>query len=238
MVLHSLASLTTSDILTKGEWDKGPLEGLIRTASRERTNTTHHTRLADGSGHLLLLTTCTWTNAPATMPVMFGQGWLQTAATAAADRGSEGDTLRQAKTQAARQVLLEEARKTPIYIEGTSVVDETIRMTGPPSTAPPGTDRTSLSHSDRTQHPYNVSNTGVTSTTTLEALTNLCRASLLSATPHLQGLLFAPYMPSQDGEESSHGESRDSDNMSDDVRKPTVTTTPNGKDGAATQTSL
>ena len=41
----SLASYTTSNILTKGEWSQAPLEGLIRNATRERTNTAHQPQL-------------------------------------------------------------------------------------------------------------------------------------------------------------------------------------------------
>jgi hypothetical protein len=92
----SLASHTTSYILTKGEWGKTPLDELIHIETRERISTAHHTKLPDGSGHLLLLTTSTWTNAPVRMDVMYGQEWIQTARRAATERGIAGDILRQA----------------------------------------------------------------------------------------------------------------------------------------------
>jgi hypothetical protein len=209
----SLASHTTSNILTKGEWGRAPLDALLRDATRDRINTEHHTKLPDGSGHLLLLTTPTWTNAPVRMEVMYGQDWIQTARRAATERGIAGDILRQAKFQAEKQVLLDEALKQPIYVEGAGVMEDTIKRTGPPSANDPRADPTSLSHGSRTQHPYNASSDGAASTAALEALENLCRANLLTATPYLQGLLFSPCIPANSDSGESHGES--SDEMSD-----------------------
>jgi hypothetical protein len=223
----SLASHTTSNILTKGEWGRAPLDALLRDATRDRINTTHHTKLPDGSGHLLLLTTPTWTNAPVRMEVMYGQDWIQTARRAATERGIAGDILRQAKFQAAKQVLLDEALKQPIYVEGAGVMEDTIKRTGPPSANDPRADPTSLSHGSRTQHPYNASNDGaadrgsagdILRQAKLQAaqeilLENLCRANLLTATPYLQGLLFSPCIPANSDSGESHGES--SDEMSD-----------------------
>ena len=143
-----------------------------------------------------------------------------------------GDILRQTKLQSAEQVLLDETMTEPIYIEGTAVVNETIERTGPPSANDPRTDPASLSHGNRTQHPYNASSDGTDSTVTLEALENLCRAHLLIETPHLQGLLFRPYAPTAPDSGESHGNS-DSSDMSEDDRIPTE-----GKDGAAAKTPL
>ena len=229
----SIASYTTSNILTKGEWGKTPLEGLIRNAARERTSTAYHTQLPDGSGHLLLLTTCTWTNAPVKMDVMYGQEWTQTARSAATNRGNAGDILRQAKIQAAQQVLLGEALKESIYIEGAAVVNETIVRTGPPSTNDPRADPTSLSHGSRTQHPYNASSDGAASTTALEALENLCRAHLLMATPHLQGLRFSPYVPTAPDSGESHGNSSDDMSYNEQEKSP-----PEGNTGASANDPL
>ena len=229
----SLASYTTSNILTKGEWSQAPLVGLIRNATRERTNTAHHTYLPDGTGHLLLLTADTWTNTPVKMDVMYGQEWTQTARRAATDRGNAGDILRQAKLQAAQQVLLDEALAEPIYIEGAAVVEEAIKRTGPPSANDPRADPTSLSHGNRTQHPYNASSDGAASTAALEALEILCRARLLIATSHLQGLLFSPYVPAAPDSEESHGDTNSSDDMSDNDKGPTK-----GKAGAAAHPPL
>ena len=229
----SLASYTTSNILTKGEWGKAPFEVLIRNAARERTSTAHHTKLPDGSGHLLLLTTCTWTNAPVRMDVMYGQEWTQTARRAATERGNAGDILRQAKIQAAKQVLLDEALKEPIYIEGAGVVDDTIKRTGPPSANDPRADPSSLSHGSRTQHPYNASSDGAASTAALGALENLCRANLLTATPYLKGLRFSPYVSTASDSGESHGCS--SDDMSDGEKDKIPT---EGKVGAAANDPL
>jgi hypothetical protein len=230
----SLASHTTSNILTKGEWGQAPLDELIRNAIRERISTAHHTKLSDGSGHLLLFTTSTWANAPVRMDVMYGQDWSHTARRAASERDNAGEILRQAKLQAAKQVLLDEALKEPIYIEGAGVVSDTIKRTGPPSAKDPRADPTSLSHGSRTQHPYNASSDGAASTTALEALESLCRANLLTATPHLQGLLFGPSIPeaadsgdSHDGSEMDDGEENE---MNDGVQDKTPT---KGKVGAA-----
>jgi len=126
----SLASYTTSHILTKGEWGRAPFDGLIRNAVRDRISTEHHTKLPDGSGHLLLLTTSTWTNAPVRMEVMYGQEWIQTAKRGASERGIAGDILRQAKIQAAKQVILDEVLKEPIYIEGSGVVHRACAFSG------------------------------------------------------------------------------------------------------------
>ena len=230
---HSLTGYTTSNILTKGEWGQAPLEGLIRNAARERTSTAHHTQLPDGSGHLLLLTTCTWTNAPVKMDVMYGQEWTKTARKAATERGNAGDILRQAKIQAAQQILLDEALKEPIYIEGAAVVNDTIVRTGPPSANDPRADSTSLSHGSRTQHPYNASSDGAASTVALDALENLCRAHLLMATPHLKGLFFSPYVPTAPDSGETHGNS--SDDMSDDEKEKIPT---EGKAGAAANIPL
>jgi hypothetical protein len=209
----SLASHTTSNILTKGEWGRAPLDALLRDATRDRINTAHHTKLPDGSGNLLLLTTPTWTNAPVRMEVMYGQDWIQTARRASTERGIAGDILRQAKFQAAKQVLLDEALKQPIYVEGAGVVEDTIKRTGPPSANDPRADPTSLSHGSRTQHPHNASSEGAASTAALETLENLCLTNLLTATPYLQGLLFSPCIPATSDSGESHGES--SDEMSD-----------------------
>jgi hypothetical protein len=214
----SLSSYTNSNILKKGEWGKAPLEGLIRNAARERTSTAHHTQLPDVSGHLLLLTTCTWTNVPVKMDVMYGQEWTQAAKRAATDRDNAGDILRQAKLQSTQVVLLNEARSDPIYIQGVAVVNETITRTGPPSAEDPRSDPTSLSHGNRTQHPYNASSNGVASVAAIEALENLCRAQLLMATPHLHGLLFSTHSPTAPDSDESHGHS--SDEMSEEVYPP------------------
>ncbi len=229
----SLASHTTSNIITKGEWARVPFDGLLRDATRDRINTAHHTKLPDGSGHLLLLTTSTWTNAPVRMDVMYGQEWTQTARRAATERGTAGDILRQAKFQAAKQVLLDEVLKEPIYVEGAGVVEDNIRRTGPPSANDPRADPTSLSHGSRTQHPYNASSDGAASTVALEALENLCRANLLKATPHLKGLLFSPSVPETYDSDESHGES--SDDMSDGDKDKTPK---NGKVGTAAKPPL
>ena len=114
----SLASYTTSNILTKGEWSQAPLEGLIRNATRDHTNTAHHTYLPDGTGHLLLLTTCTWTNTPVKMDVMYGQEWTHTARKTATDRGNAGDILRQSKLQSAQQVLIDESDRADLHRRG------------------------------------------------------------------------------------------------------------------------
>jgi hypothetical protein len=228
----SLASHTTSNILTKGEWGRVPFDALLREAVRSRTNTAHHTRLPDGTGHLLLLTAPTWTNTPVRMEVMYGLEWTQTALRAATDRGNAGNILQQAKVHAAKQVLLDEALKQPIYVEGANVVNDTIQRTGPPSATDPRAEPASLSHGSRTQHPYNASSDGAASTTALEGLENLCRANLLTATPHLNGLLFSPYIPIAADSGESQGES--SDDMSDDeTDKP-----PKGKVGTAAEPSL
>ena len=228
----SLASHTTSNILTKGEWGQAPLDELIRNATRERTSTAHHTKLPDGSGHLLLLTPSTWTNAPVRIDVMYGQEWIQTARRAASERGIAGDILRQAKIQAAKQVILDEVLKEPIYIEGAGVVNDAIKRTGPPSANDPRADPTSLSHGSRTQHPYNASSDGAASTAALEALENLCRANLLTATPYLKGLLFSPCIPATSDSGESHGDS--SDEMSDGEKDKT----PKGKVGTAAKPPL
>jgi hypothetical protein len=228
----SLASHTTSNILTKGEWGRVPFDALLREAVRSRTNTAHHTRLPDGTGHLLLLTAPTWTNTPVRMEVMYGLEWTQTALRAATDRGNAGNILQQAKVHAAKQVLLDEALKQPIYVEGANVVNDTIQRTGPPSATDPRADPASLSHGSRTQHPYNASSDGAASTTALEGLENLCRANLLTATPHRNGLLFGPYIPIAADSGESQGES--SDDMNDDeTDKP-----PKGKVGTAAEPSL
>jgi hypothetical protein len=99
------------------------------------------------------------------------------------------------------------------------VVNDTIKRTGPPSVNDPRADPTSLSHGSRTQHPYNASSDGAASTAALEALENLCRANLLTATPHLKGLLFSPYIPTTSDSGESHGES--SDDMSDGEKDKT-----------------
>ena len=223
----SLASHTTSYILTKGEWGQSPLVELIRNATRDRTSTAHHTKLSDGSGHLLLLTTSTWTNVPVRMEVMYGQDWILTARRAASERGIAGDILRQAKIQAAKQVLLDEACKEPIYVEGAGVVSDTIKRTGPPSASDPRADPSSLSHGSRTQHPYNASSDGAASTAALDALENLCRENLLTATPYLKGLRFSRSIPATSDSGESHGNS--SDDMDDDEK----TKTPRGKVGTA-----
>jgi hypothetical protein len=229
----SLASHTTSNILTKGEWGRVPFDALLRDATRDRINTAHHTKLPDGSGHLLLLTAPTWTNAPVRMEVMYGQEWIQTARRAATERGNAGDLLRQAKLQAAKQVLLDEALKQPIYVEGAGVVNDTIQRTGPPSVNDPRADSTSLSHGSRTQHPYNASSDGAASTAALEALENLCRANLLTATPYLQGLLFGPCIPATPHSGNSHGESSDDMNNGENDRTP-----PKGTVGTAARPVL
>jgi hypothetical protein len=166
------------------------------------------------------------------MDVMYGQEWTQTARRAATERGDAGDILHQAKAQAAKQVLLDEALKQPIYVEGASVVKETIKRTGPPSATNPRADPTSLSHDSRTQHPYNASNDGAASPAALEALESLCRENLLMATPHLKGLLFSPYIPTVSDSGESHGES--SDDMSDGEKDKA----PKGKVGTAAEPSL
>jgi hypothetical protein len=229
----SLASHTTSNILTKGEWGQAPLDELIRNAIRERVSTAHHTKLSDGSGHLLLFTPSTWTNAPVRMSVMYGQDWNHTARRAASERDNAGEILRQAKLQAAKQVLLDEALKQPIYVEGANVVNDTIQRIGPPSATDPRADPASLSHGSRTQHPYNASNDGAASPAALEALASLCRENLLMATPHLKGLLFSPAIPATSDSEESHGES--SDEMSDGVKDKTPK---KGKVGTAAKPSL
>jgi hypothetical protein len=229
----SLASHTTSNILTKGEWSQVPFNALLREATRDRVNTAHHTKLSDGSGHLLLLTASTWTNAPVRMEVMYGQEWTQTARRAATERGDAGDILHQAKAQAAKQVLLDEALKQPIYVEGASVVKETIKRTGPPSATDPRVDPTSLSHDSRTQHPYNASNDGAASPAALVALESLCRENLLMATPHLKGLLFSPYISAASHSRKSHGESPDDMNVDEKDRAPQ-----DGKVGAAAHQPL
>jgi len=239
----SLASHTTSNILTKGEWGQAPLDELIRNAIRERVSTAHHTKLSDGSGHLLLFTPSTWTNAPVRMSVMYGQDWNHTARRAASERDNAGEILRQAKLQAAKQVLLDEALKEPIYIEGADVVSDTIKRTGPPSVIDPRADPSSLSHGSRTQHPYNASSDGAASKTALEALESLCRANLLTATPHLKGLLFSPHISEIADDGESHGESDmsegDGDESSDEMRDGKKSKTPaKGKVGTAAEPPL
>ena len=112
-------------------------------------------------------------------------------------------------------------RTEPIYIEGAAVVDETIQRTGPSSADDPRTDPTSLSHGNRTQHPYNASSNDAASTAALEPLENLCHTLLLIVTPHLQGLLFSPYAPAAPDSGESHGDSGSSDEMSEDDKTPT-----------------
>jgi len=229
----SLSGYTNSNILKKGEWGKVPLEGLIRNAARERTSTAYHTKLPDGTGHLLLLTSPTWTDTPVKMEIMYGQDWAQVAKRAATDRGQAGDILRQAKLQSAQQVLLEEARSAPIYIQGAAVVDATITWTSPPSPADPRSDPTALSHGNRTQHPYNASSNGAASAAALATLEHLCRSQLLMATPHLQGLLFSTYIGESKMSDGEEDES--SDEMSDGKKGKTPT---KGKVGTAAKPSL
>jgi ubiquitin C len=193
--LHSLTSHTTSDILTKGEWGKKRMHHLIVEACRPRVNTGHHTPLEDSTGHLLLLTPLTWSNAPVTMSVMYGPNWKGIAAAAAADRGMADQTLKQAKLQAAQRVLLDECRKTPIHIVSANTLNGVIQLTGPARTTDPSADPSSLSHSGRQQHPYNSTAQGLESATALEALTDLLRQQLLVATPHSEGLLLTPHIP-------------------------------------------
>jgi hypothetical protein len=194
--LHSLTSHTNSDILTKGEWGKKRMHHLIVEACRPRVNTGHHTPLEDSTGHLLLLTPLTWSHTPVTMSVMYGPNWKGIAAAAAADRGRADQTLKLTKLQAAQRVLLDECRKTPIHIESASIINEVIHLTGPTRTTDPSTDSSSLSHSGRQQHPYNSTAQGLESATALEALTDLLRQQLIVATPHQEGLLLSPHIPS------------------------------------------
>ena len=192
---HSLTIHANSDILTKGEWGKKRMYELIVEACRARTNTGHHTQLADSTGYLLLLTSPTWDNAPVTMPVMYGPNWQRIAAAAAADRGTADHTLKQAKLFAAQRVLLDECRKTPIHVVSASIENGAIQLTGPARTTDPSTDPSSLAFSGRQQHPYNSTATGTESTTALEALSDLLRQQLLVAVPHQGGLLFTPHIP-------------------------------------------
>ena len=166
------------------------------------------------------------------MEIMYGQDWAQVAKRAATDRGHAGDILRQAKLQSAQQVLLEEARSAPIYIQGVAVVDATITWTSSPSPADPRLDPKALSHGNRTQHPYNASSNGVASAAALAALEHLCRSQLLMVTPHLQGLLFSTYHPPASDSDESHDDDS-SDNMSAETDHP-----PEGNAGAATKLPL
>ncbi len=129
------------------------------------------------------------------MPVMYGPNWKRIAAAAAADRGMADQTLKQTKLQAAQRVLLDECRKTPIHIVSASIVNGVIQLTGPARTTDPSADPSSLSHSERQQHPYNSTAQGLESVTALEALTDLLLQQLLVATPHQEGLLLTPHMP-------------------------------------------
>jgi hypothetical protein len=123
--------------------------------------------------------------------------------------------------------------KEPIYVEGAGVVNDTIKRIGPPSANDPRADPTSLSQDSRTQHPYNVSSDGADATAALEALENLYRENLLTATPHLKGLLFSPYIPATSDSGEPHGDS--SDEMSDGDKDKTPK---KGKVGTAAKPSL
>jgi hypothetical protein len=221
--LHSLTRHTNSDLLTKGEWGKKKMHDLIVDACRPRINTGYHTPLGDNTGHLLILTPPTWSNAPVTMPIMYGPNWKRTAAAAAADRGMADQTLKQAKLQAAQRVLLDEFRKIPIHIESASMVHGAIQLTGPARTTDPSTDPTSLSHSGRQQHPYNSTAQGLESATALEALTDLLRQQLLVATPHPGGLLLTSHIP---------------DRLNDPANDMRIDGHPSGEDGAAANLPL
>jgi hypothetical protein len=167
------------------------------------------------------------------MEVMYGQEWTKTALRAATERDNAGDILRQAKVQAAKQVLLDEALRQPIYVEGAGVVNHTILRKGPPSVTDPRADPTSLSHDSRTQHPYNASSDGVASTAALEALESLCRENLLTATSHLKGLLFSPYISAASHNRKPPGEIPDDMNVDEKDRAPQ-----DGKVGAAAHLPL
>ncbi len=223
--LHSLTNHSNSDILTKGEWAKKRMYELILEACRTRTNTGHHTPLADNTGYLLLLTSPTWENVLVTMPVMFGPNWQRTAAEAASDRGTADHTLKQAILFAAQRVLLDECRKTPIHIASASIVDGTIQLKGPARTTDPSKDPSSLSYSGRQQHPSNSTAKGTESLTALEALTDLLRQKLLVAVPHKDGLLLTPNMPTPQP-------TSDPDNDMRDAGEPTAPH-PEGEVGAA-----
>jgi hypothetical protein len=152
------------------------------------------TPLADTTGHLLL-TSLTWETVLVNMPVMYGPNWHQTTSEAALDRDTADNTLKLDKLLEAQRILLDECRKTPIYIVSVSIVDGTIQLTGPARTTEPSTDPSSLSYNGRQQHPYNSSDKDLESTTTLEALTDLLQKHLLVAAPHREGLLLTPNIP-------------------------------------------